>query len=123
MSRTSRVMRSVAIAIRGLPAVRIPRSAAPVVARRISGNGSDGDVTGALAVEGGIQQSRLSRCSSIGRSARASGTRSAATAFAAASSSSRLHIRAAYVSVLGGIQPGPVERYLRNVFGGRGMTG
>ena len=34
-----------------------------------------------------------------------------------------LHIRAACVSVLGGIQPGPLERYLREVFGGRGDDG
>jgi Protein of unknown function (DUF3987) len=34
-----------------------------------------------------------------------------------------LHIRAACVSVLGGIQPGPLERYLRDVFGGRGDDG
>src|SRR3989442_15687344 len=31
-----------------------------------------------------------------------------------------LHIRAACLSVLGGIQPGPLERYLRAGFGGRG---
>src|SRR6266849_4245047 len=34
-----------------------------------------------------------------------------------------LHIRAACVSVLGGIQPGPLERYLREVFAGRGDDG
>jgi putative DNA primase/helicase len=34
-----------------------------------------------------------------------------------------LHIRAACVSVLGGIQPGPLERYLREVFGGHGDDG
>src|SRR5438128_6910695 len=34
-----------------------------------------------------------------------------------------LHIRAACLSVLGGIQPGPLERYLRAVFGGRGDDG
>jgi putative DNA primase/helicase len=34
-----------------------------------------------------------------------------------------LHIRAACVSVLGGIQPGPLESYLREVFGGRGDDG
>jgi Protein of unknown function (DUF3987) len=34
-----------------------------------------------------------------------------------------LHIRAACVSVLGGIQPGPLERYLRDVFGGWGDDG
>jgi Protein of unknown function (DUF3987) len=34
-----------------------------------------------------------------------------------------LHIRAACVSVLGGIQPGPLERYLRAVFGGPGDDG
>jgi hypothetical protein len=34
-----------------------------------------------------------------------------------------LHIRAACVSVLGGIQPGPLESYLRDVFGGRGDDG
>ena len=34
-----------------------------------------------------------------------------------------LHIRAACLSVLGGIQPGPLERYLREVFGGRGDDG
>ncbi|HEV2054609.1 MAG TPA: DUF3987 domain-containing protein [Methylomirabilota bacterium] len=34
-----------------------------------------------------------------------------------------LHIRAACVSVLGGIQPGPLERYLRAVFAGRGDDG
>jgi putative DNA primase/helicase len=34
-----------------------------------------------------------------------------------------LHIRAACISVLGGIQPGPLERYLRDVFGGRGDDG
>ena len=34
-----------------------------------------------------------------------------------------LHIRAACVSVLGGIQPVPLERYLREVFGGRGDDG
>jgi hypothetical protein len=34
-----------------------------------------------------------------------------------------LHIRAACISVLGGNQPGPLERYLRNVFGGRGDDG
>jgi Protein of unknown function (DUF3987) len=31
-----------------------------------------------------------------------------------------LHIRAACLSVLGGIQPGPLERYWRDVFGGLG---
>jgi Protein of unknown function (DUF3987) len=35
----------------------------------------------------------------------------------------RLHIRAACLSVLGGIQPGPLERYLREVFAGRGDDG
>jgi len=34
-----------------------------------------------------------------------------------------LHIRAACVSVLGGLQPGPLERYLREVFGSRGDDG
>ncbi len=34
-----------------------------------------------------------------------------------------LHIRAACLSVLGGIQPGPLERYLREVFAGRGDDG
>src|SRR5216684_4331365 len=34
-----------------------------------------------------------------------------------------LHIRAACLSVLGGIQPGPLERYLRAVFAGRGDDG
>ncbi len=34
-----------------------------------------------------------------------------------------LHIRAACVSVLGGIQPGPLERYLPQVFAGRGDDG
>ncbi len=34
-----------------------------------------------------------------------------------------LPIRAACVSVLGGIQPGPLERYLREVCGGRGDDG
>jgi len=34
-----------------------------------------------------------------------------------------LHIRAACVSVLGGIQPGPLERYLREVFDDRGDDG
>src|SRR5260370_12626204 len=34
-----------------------------------------------------------------------------------------LHIRAACLSVLGGIQPGPLERYLREVFAGAAMTG
>ena len=34
-----------------------------------------------------------------------------------------LHIRAACLSVLGGLQPGPLERYLREVFGGRGHDG
>jgi putative DNA primase/helicase len=34
-----------------------------------------------------------------------------------------LHIRAACVSVLGGIQPGPLESYLREVFGGHGDDG
>src|SRR5712692_8177369 len=34
-----------------------------------------------------------------------------------------LHIRAACLSVLGGIQPGPLERYLRDVFSGRGDDG
>src|SRR3989454_9579895 len=34
-----------------------------------------------------------------------------------------LHIRAACLSVLGGLQPGPLERYLREVFGGRGDDG
>src|SRR6266478_2289968 len=34
-----------------------------------------------------------------------------------------LHIRAACVSLLGGIQPGPLERYLRAVFAGRGDDG
>ena len=34
-----------------------------------------------------------------------------------------LHIRAACLSVLGGIQPGPLERYLREVFAGRGNDG
>jgi len=33
-----------------------------------------------------------------------------------------LHIRAPVSPVLGGIQPGPLERYLRAVFAGRGMT-
>jgi Protein of unknown function (DUF3987) len=33
-----------------------------------------------------------------------------------------LHIRAACLSVLGGIQPGPLEPYLREVFAGAGMT-
>jgi Protein of unknown function (DUF3987) len=31
--------------------------------------------------------------------------------------------RAACLSVLGGLQPGPLERYLREVFGGRGDDG
>ena len=34
-----------------------------------------------------------------------------------------LHIRAACLSVLGGMQPGPLERYLRAVFAGRGDDG
>jgi hypothetical protein len=34
-----------------------------------------------------------------------------------------LHIRAACLSVLGGMQPGPLERYLREVFAGRGDDG
>ncbi len=34
-----------------------------------------------------------------------------------------LHIRAACISVLGGIQPGPLESYLRQVFAGRGDDG
>src|SRR2546426_1343824 len=34
-----------------------------------------------------------------------------------------LHIRAACLSVLGGLQPGPLERSLREVFGGRGDDG
>jgi hypothetical protein len=34
-----------------------------------------------------------------------------------------LHIRAACLSVLGGLQPGPLERYLREVFGGGGDDG
>jgi len=34
-----------------------------------------------------------------------------------------VHIRAACVSVLGGVQPGPLERYLREVFAGRGDDG
>src|SRR5713226_1916186 len=34
-----------------------------------------------------------------------------------------LRIEAACVSVLGGIQPGPLERYLREVFGGHGDDG
>ncbi len=34
-----------------------------------------------------------------------------------------LHIRAACLSVLGGIQPGPLERFLRAVFAGRGDDG
>ena len=34
-----------------------------------------------------------------------------------------LHIRVACLSVLGGIQPGPLESYVREVFGGRGDDG